>query len=96
VEPEKGFPEKKKSCIAGCSCQKCVPPGGFKEYFFNIWDGMQMIRYDHYELPRFYGSEPRWFDKFKSFKWLSCSFLVVILFLVIVSRELGCIGTLKS
>lgn len=55
-----------------------------------------MIRYDYYELPRFYGSEPRWYDKFKSLKWVSCTLIITILFLVIVFRELSSIGTMKA
>ena len=90
------FPEKKKTCCAGCSCSKCTPPGGMSEYFFNIWDGMQMIRYDIYELPRFQGSEPRCFDKCKSFKWLFCTLIIGILGFSILSTELGSIGNLKN
>lgn len=55
-----------------------------------------MIRYDNYEVTRFEGSEPRWFDKFKSLKWLFCTVVIVLLFLSVVSRELGSIGDLKT
>jgi hypothetical protein len=54
-----------------------------------------MIRYDYYEFERFQGAEPRWFDKFKSLKWVSCSLLILILLFVVVSRELGSIGNIK-
>jgi hypothetical protein len=39
AEGDAQFPQKKK-CCTGCSCEKCHPPGGCKEYIFSIWDGM--------------------------------------------------------
>jgi hypothetical protein len=63
---------------------------------FQIWDGMQMIRYDYYEMQRFKGTEPRCFDKFKSLNWISCTLLILILGIIIVSREMSSIGTMIS
>ena len=55
-----------------------------------------MIRYQFYELERFKGAAPRWYDKFLSVKWVLCTLLIVVLFFMIVGQCMAMIGAMKG
>ena len=61
-----------------------------------LWDDIGFFGYIEHKLARLKGINPRWFDRFKNPTWLFKSFLLVSVFVYILSVQFPNLNTIKT
>jgi hypothetical protein len=68
----------------------------FSTYIFLLWDGLGFFGFDDNKLDRLKGISVKWYDRFTNKRWIMFNVTSIIIFIAVLSRQLGGVGGIKQ